>query len=201
MRQPRSCRSTSSDVEGVHRLAGRAPHLAVQAEHRHAVDRIVEVGQLHHIVLLVAAQPVLRPERRGDVHARRDQRVEAVRQVRRHRRRMREQRDAAALQLAEQLGVGEQAVDTEIHGLSECREFERKAIGMMEIGRPGRVAQRPVGFGAVGLLDDGGQADAPVGRPAGRQIDSIRQSDRHRAITRRFRDRRRAIAASRMPAR
>jgi hypothetical protein len=37
-------------------------HLAVQAEHRDAERRIGEVGRLDHVVLLVAAQAVLRAE-------------------------------------------------------------------------------------------------------------------------------------------
>ncbi len=53
-------------VEGAHRLAGRAPNFAVKAEHRDHVDRIGEVVGLHHIVLLVAAEPMLRAERRAD---------------------------------------------------------------------------------------------------------------------------------------
>jgi hypothetical protein len=44
--------------------------LAVQAEHREAVDRVGEVRRLHHVVLQVAAHAVLRPERRGDLDVR-----------------------------------------------------------------------------------------------------------------------------------
>jgi hypothetical protein len=52
-------------VERVHHRVGRAPHLAVQAEHRNPVRRILVVRGLDHVVLLVAAQAVLRSERGG----------------------------------------------------------------------------------------------------------------------------------------
>ena len=58
------------DVEGPHRLARGSPHLAVKAEHRHAVDRIGEIGCLHHVVLLVAAHAVLRAEGGGELDVR-----------------------------------------------------------------------------------------------------------------------------------
>ena len=73
MRQPRSCRSIEDRVERAHRLAGRAADLAVEAEDRDAVGRIGEVRRLHHIVLEVAADAVLRAEDGGDVQARREQ--------------------------------------------------------------------------------------------------------------------------------
>jgi hypothetical protein len=72
-------------VERAHRLAARAPHLAIEAEHRNLVDRIGEVVGLHHIVLLVAAKAMLRAESGGDVHASADQCVDAVREVARDR--------------------------------------------------------------------------------------------------------------------
>ena len=34
---------------------------------------------------------------------------------------------------------------------------------MMEVGFAGRVGERPVAFGAVLFLDDGGEAELPVG--------------------------------------
>ena len=81
------------------------------------VDRIVEVRRLDHVVLLVAAQTVLRPEGRGqpDVAAG-GQRVERMGQVRGERGGMGEQGDALALQRGAQRGVGEQPVDAEDHG-------------------------------------------------------------------------------------
>ena len=55
------------DVEGLHHRVGRPPDLAIEAEHRDVVDRILEVRRLDHVVLLVAAQAVLRPEGRRDL--------------------------------------------------------------------------------------------------------------------------------------
>ena len=100
-------------VEGVHRLPRRPPHLAIEAEHRHAVSRIGEVGRLHHIVLKVAAHAMLRPEHRGDVDPRRDEGVNAVGQVGGDRGGVREQRHALALERRPKRGGGEQAVDAE----------------------------------------------------------------------------------------
>ncbi|ENO77337.1 sulfate transporter [Thauera sp. 63] len=101
-------------VEAVHHRRGGATDLAVQAEHRDAQQRVGVVGGLHHVVLLVAAQPVLRAEggRQRDV-GQRGQGVERVRQVAGHRGRMGEQGDTLARQWAAQCGVGEQAVETE----------------------------------------------------------------------------------------
>ena len=77
--------------------------------------RIEEVGRLDHVVLLVAAQAVLRAEGGGELDVGQGrQRVERVRQVARHRRRMGEQGDAAAVERRAQGGVGEQAVDAEL---------------------------------------------------------------------------------------
>src|SRR3546814_8750071 len=41
-----------------------------------------------------------------------------------------------------------------------CPKRQRKAIGMMEIGLAGRVAECPIGFGAIGFFDDGGEGDS-----------------------------------------
>ena len=87
-------------------LLGGSPHLAVQAEHGNAVHRIAKVRRLDHVVLLVAAQPVLRTESRGDVEAANAaQRVERMLEVCRHRGGMREQRDTPALELVQQFDV------------------------------------------------------------------------------------------------
>ena len=99
-----------------HHLPGRAAHFAVQAEDRDLVDRIDIILGLDHIVLLVAAQAVLRPERRGQLDvAKRGERVEAVRQVARHRRGMGQQRDALAGERRAKRGVGKQPFDAEFH--------------------------------------------------------------------------------------
>ena len=54
------------DIERLHHRVGRPAHFAVEAEHRDAVHRIVEVRRLDHVVLLVAAQAVLRAEGGGE---------------------------------------------------------------------------------------------------------------------------------------
>ena len=53
---------------GHHRGRGAA-NLAIQAEHRNAEGWVDEIWRLNHIVLLVAAQPVLRAEGGGEVDA------------------------------------------------------------------------------------------------------------------------------------
>ena len=53
------------DIERIHHRIGRLAHFAVQAEHRDAVHRIVKVRRLDHVVLLVAAQAMLRTEGGG----------------------------------------------------------------------------------------------------------------------------------------
>jgi hypothetical protein len=85
------------DVERSHRLAGRPADLAVQAEDRNAERRVGIVRRLDHIVLLVAAQPVLGPEgRREPEIVAGGKRVERMGQVRRHRGGMGEQGDPPA---------------------------------------------------------------------------------------------------------
>ena len=137
MRQPRSWRSTSTTSNVAHRLAGRAAHLAVEAEHRDSVDRVDEVGAFDHIVLLVAAQPVLRAERGGqaDVGAS-GERVEAVREVARDRGGMRDQRDALAVQRGAQRRVGEQPFDTEFHARRYSGSRAAKQAGSWKSGGP-----------------------------------------------------------------
>jgi hypothetical protein len=49
-------------VERPHRLTRRSANLSVEAEYRHAVGRVGEVGRLHHIILEVSADAMLRPE-------------------------------------------------------------------------------------------------------------------------------------------
>ena len=164
MRQPRSCRSTSRTSNVVHHRVGRPAHLAVQAEHRDAEGRIVEVGRLDHVVLLVAAQAVLRAERGGELDvAAGGQRIERMGQVARDRGGMGEQRHAPALQRRAQGRVGEQPVDAEFHGASAVGSSQRKAIGMMKVGLAWRMGQRPIGFPAARLLDHGREAELPAG--------------------------------------
>ena len=80
------------------------------------MHRIVEVRRLDHVVLLVAAQAVLRPEGRGQLQvAARGEGVERMREACGHRRRMGEQRDAATRQRPAQFRLGKQPVDAELH--------------------------------------------------------------------------------------
>ena len=102
-------------VERAHRLTGGASHLAVEAEHRNAELRVGEVLRLHHIVLFVAPEAVLRPEGGGELEADRGERVERVSEVFSHRSGMREQRDTLAFERLAESGVGEEPVDAEFH--------------------------------------------------------------------------------------
>jgi hypothetical protein len=80
------------------------------------VDRIVIIGRFDHIVLLVAAQPVLGPEGGADPEvAAGGERVERMGEVLGHRGRMGEQGDTAAGQWRAQRGVGEEAVEAGLH--------------------------------------------------------------------------------------
>ncbi len=80
------------------------------------MHRIVEVRRLDHVVLLVAAQAVLRTEGSGELDvAACGERVERMRQVLRDRRRMREQRHALARERRAQRGFGDKPVNAEFH--------------------------------------------------------------------------------------
>ena len=69
-------------IECIHHRIGRLAHFAIEAEDRDAVHRIVEVRRLDHVVLLVAAQAMLRTEGGADLHvAACRQRIERVRQI------------------------------------------------------------------------------------------------------------------------
>ena len=118
------------DVEAVHHRGGRPAHFAVQAEDRNAVLRVAEVRRFDHVVLLVAAQAVLRAEGGGQFEVGQGgQRVERVGEVGGDRGGMGEQGDAAAGERRAQGGVGEQAVDAELdgtgHGVVLCRVSEK----------------------------------------------------------------------------
>ncbi len=77
---------------------------------------IVEVRRLDHVVLLVAAQAVLRAEGGGQLHvARRGQRIERMREICRDRRGMRQQRDALAGQRLAQRRLRQQTIDSVFH--------------------------------------------------------------------------------------
>ena len=161
MRQPTSWRSTSSTSNVLIIAARRAAHRAVQAEHRNAVLRIREIRRLDHVVLLVAAQAVLRPERRRELDVgQRRQRVERVREIARHRRGMREQRDALAAQALAQRARSEQPIQTELHRALPSSNAVNPAASWKS-GLLARVPQREVRAAARAVLDDGRQADAP----------------------------------------
>ena len=78
--------------------------------------RIELVRSLDHVILFVALEAMLRAKGAGDIEARRDQGIEAVRQVFRNRRRMSDQRDALSFERLAQFGVCQQAIDTVFHG-------------------------------------------------------------------------------------
>ncbi len=80
------------------------------------MHRIVEVRRLDHVVLLVAAQAMLRTEGGGDLDvAAGGERIERMRQIGRDGSRMREQRHAPALERRAQGGLGDQSIDAELH--------------------------------------------------------------------------------------
>ena len=99
------------------------------------MDRVGEVVGLDHIVLLVAPKPVLRAESGRELEAGRGKRVDAVREVARDGRGMCEDRDAPAFERAAQLGVGEQAVDSEQgHGRLFKAGARRSKRRVVEVG-------------------------------------------------------------------
>ena len=109
-------------VEAVEHPRRGLAHRAVQAEHRNAERRVDLVRRLHHVVLLVAAQAVLRAEGGGEVNvAAGGKDIQAVLQVGGDRGGMGQQGDAAALQRRAQAGVFEQAIDTEFHDHSRAK--------------------------------------------------------------------------------
>ena len=140
-------------VERAHRLAGRAANLAVEAEHRNAVDRIGEIVRLHHIVLLVAAQPVLRTERGGELDAGSGQRIEAVGQVARDRGGMGEQARRACLPAGGEAPARRAAGRYRTGSCQRCLgQVRGEASGVVEVGlvagrdgrAPSRIWCRPV---------------------------------------------------------
>jgi hypothetical protein len=90
--------------------------LPYRAEHGNAERGIVEVRRLDHVVLLVAAQAMLRTEgrRQSDVAAR-GQCIERMGQVMGERRGMGEHGHALSLKRRAQCRVREQSIDAELH--------------------------------------------------------------------------------------
>jgi hypothetical protein len=80
------------------------------------MHRIVEVRRLDHVVLLVAAQSMLRTEGGGDLQvAAADQRIQRMRQIFRNGSGMREHRHAPAPQRCAQGWFGDESVDAKFH--------------------------------------------------------------------------------------
>ena len=67
------------DIRARHHGIGRAAHFAIKREHRNAVLRVNLVGGFHHIVLLIAFQPVLRAKGAGHIKPGCNQGVKAMR--------------------------------------------------------------------------------------------------------------------------
>ena len=89
---------------------------AVEAEHGDAVHRINEIRGLDHVVLLVAPEAVLGPERGGDLEAAHGhQGIQRVLETGRHGCGVREQSDAPASELPAQAAIGEELVNAEVH--------------------------------------------------------------------------------------
>src|SRR6185312_6930292 len=128
-------------VERAHRLPARATDLAVQAEYRNLVNRIGEIVRFNHIVLFVAAKPVLRPERGREFETGRRERVETMRKIACHRGGMGKQRNALALERAAKVGIGEEPVDSEKRHASSLRKRCDEAIAGVEIGLFRRMRQ------------------------------------------------------------
>ena len=149
MRQPRSWRSTKQHVEGVHHRRRRPPHRAIEAEHGNAVHRVDEVRRLHHVVLLVAAQPCCGPNaavRLISSSAR--ERVERMSEVARHRSRMREQRHPRCRR-----AVFSAPARSGADQFRTASSVSANASGMVEVGLLRRMRERPVRPGAVARFD------------------------------------------------
>jgi hypothetical protein len=113
-------------IECVHHRIGRLAHLAIEAEDRDAMHRIVEVQRLDHVVLLVAAQTMLRTEGCAELDvAASSQRIERVSQVFGDGGRMSEQCHALALERGTQSGLGAESVNSKLHG---CTAKENSCV-------------------------------------------------------------------------
>ncbi len=81
------------------------------------MHRIEEIRRLHHIVLLVAAQTVLRAESGGQADIRqRGQRVERMGQIGGNRGWVSQQGNATTGERAAQIGFGKQSIESETYG-------------------------------------------------------------------------------------
>ena len=103
-------------VESRHHLCGGPTHVTVEAENRNAVYAVGKVGRFDHVVLLVAAQPVLRAEAGRKIDLReRAQNVEGMHEIARNRGRMREEGHTLSGERRAERRILEQAVDSELH--------------------------------------------------------------------------------------
>ena len=92
------------------------PHFPVEAEHRDIVNRVQKIFGFDHIVLLVAAQAMLRSKRGGQVDIIKcRQGIQAVHQFVRHRSGMGKQSNPLARQRPTQVGIFDQTVYSKFH--------------------------------------------------------------------------------------
>jgi hypothetical protein len=133
-----------NDVKGRHHLPGRPAHLAIEAEHRHAMDGIGIIGRLDHIVLLVAAHAVLGAEGGAHAHiAERGDRIQRVGEIGSDRRRMGKQRHAPPGKGAAQGRVSEEAIKAGLkHGPALSRESHPARI-RRHCGNPAAARDAP----------------------------------------------------------
>ena len=115
------------NVESVHHRICRPSHSTIKAEDRDVMQRIEKIGRLDHIVLFVAAQPVLRPERGSEIDAAVHERIERVRQMVVDRRRVGEQRDSLFCERRAQLRLGKQTIDSKFHKSPQRVRFQKRA--------------------------------------------------------------------------
>ena len=85
-------------IEGRQHGRSRPARVPVETEYRDTEARVDPIGRLDHIVLFVAAHPMLGPECRHDVQVRGfDQGIQRMPEVRTHRGWMSQKSHAAAL--------------------------------------------------------------------------------------------------------
>ena len=91
------------------------------------MHRILEIRRLDHVVLLVAAQPMLRAEGSADLYvAAGGERIERMRQVFCDGCRMGKQRDALARKRRAQGTFGDQPINAEFHGVTAGESSQAK---------------------------------------------------------------------------
>ena len=113
---PEVLKINEQNVKGIHHLRCRPAYFPVKAEDRDAVHGIGVVLRLDHVVLLVPAQPVLRPECRAQAYvADRRQGIEGMDHVACDGSGVRQQSHAPPCQRLAQLGLLEQSVDSKPH--------------------------------------------------------------------------------------